>query len=334
MKQFTSASDLPEQWDENLSDNLYLRREFLVFLESVDSSEKSYYMFQTPDGKVLAKMMMHTRKGYNLTMFSGLKTSIKMQFVYFPLSVSRPAIVCCEAARDEVAAFLKSIKGYKMILNVTEDWQLVDFTRGLTCPRCVLSLRWNSFNNYLRELRSGYRRRYKKALEKSAGLNFYFLENNQSFDERLYDLYLEVYNRSKYKLEKLSIDFFRGERFKIFVLVNSNDPVGFVQLLDNGAELIFEFVGFSHCKNREYDIYIRLLLEIVRYGIENNYQTIDFGQTADDAKLKLGCYYEPLYALVHHSNPVINRLIRLASRHIQYKPLDERGFHVFREGGV
>jgi hypothetical protein len=330
MRKYTSAKDLPAQWDEGLGTNPYLSRSFLNFIESVDDSEKAYYIFEGSDGSIDTRFMTHKRRGYNLTMFSQLKTSIEMNFVYVPMSVSRAAIIPGETAKNEVSVFLKSINGYKIILNVQDNYRLRGFATGLTCPRCVLDLKWNSFDGYMDALRSGYRRRYKTALKKSSGLSLYFLENNSKFDERLYTLYLEVYDNSKYKIEKLSIDFFRGEMFKIFVLADKGEPVGFVQMLENGTELIFEFVGFCHEKNREYDIYIRLLLEIIRYGIENGFKTIDFGQTADDAKLKLGCHYEKLYALLNHSNPLINAFLRLAARYISYKPLDERKYHVFK----
>ena len=334
MRQFAYAGELPEEWDEGLGDNPYLSRSFLTFLEAVDDSPKQYCMFYGPDGRADTKFMLHRRGGYNLTMFSKWKTSITMNFVYLPLSVSRPAMICGDDSKAEVAAFLKGIKGYKMILNVPEAYLLGGFVRGLTCPRCVLDLRWDSLDGYLQALRSGYRRRYKKAFEKSSPLQFFWLQDNSQFDQRLYALYLEVFENAAYKLEKLSIDFFRGQQFKIFVLAEANVPVGFVQLLENGSELIFEFVGFKHDKNKEYDIYMRMLLEIIRYGIEQGFQTIDFGQTADDAKLKLGCRYERLYALLHHSNPVTNALLKLLSRHIQYRPLDETRFHIFREESV
>jgi hypothetical protein len=147
----------------------------------------------------------------------------------------------------------------------------------------------------------------------------------------MYSLYLEVFNNAPYKLGKVSIDFFRQDRFMNFALDDENGTQGFAQLLVNDKELIFEFVGFDRKNILKYDTYIRLLLEIVKYGIENGFKTIDFGQTADDAKLKLGCKYEMLYALLNHSNPIINFLCEKLSPHLQYKPFDEDTFHVFKK---
>jgi hypothetical protein len=85
--------------------------------------------------------------------------------------------------------------------------------------------------------------------------------------------------------------------------------------------------------NNRHDIYISLLLRIVEYGIANRFRTINFGQTADEAKLKLGCRYRPLFGLLHHSNPILNFLTRTFINAIGYKPLDQDRFHVFNNAG-
>ena len=92
-------------------------------------------------------------------------------------------------------------------------------------------------------------------------------------------------------------------------------------MVENGDELIFEFVGVDYKYNNDYDTYHRILLEIVRYGIENGFKTMDFGQTADESKLKLGCEYTMLYAYLHHSNKLINSLNKKLAKYIEYKPV-------------
>ena len=81
--------------------------------------------------------------------------------------------------------------------------------------------------------------------------------------------------------------------------------------------------------NDIYDTYHRILLEIVRYGIENNFRTIDFGQTADESKLKLGSEYTMLYAYLHHSNPLVNAINRKLAKYIEYKPITTE-YRVFK----
>ena len=100
--------------------------------------------------------------------------------------------------------------------------------------------------------------------------------------------------------------------------------MAFFQLLENGPELIFEFAGMDYALAPRYDAYVRVLLEIVRYGIENDFERIDFGQTAEDAKLKIGCVYEHLFVLAHHSNPFLNLLLKLCAPLLRYRPPSQR----------
>ena len=101
-------------------------------------------------------------------------------------------------------------------------------------------------------------------------------------------------------------------------------------MLPNGKELIFEFVGVDYKYNNQYDTYHRILLEIVKYGIENNFETIDFGQTADESKLKLGSKYTKLYAYLHDSNKLRNFINKKLARFIEYKPITT-DYQVFKE---
>ena len=215
-----------------------------------------------------------------------------------------------------------------MILNLG-DFNPEGYAKGLTCPKCILTNDFADFNDYFSRLRSAYRRRWRQALEKSKELTLEYLQDNSQFTQEMYNCYSQVYNKSRIRVEKLPIEFFRGGYFKIFVLKLKEKVVGFGQMLPNGDELIFEFVGVDYKYNSEFDTYHRVLLEITRYGIENGYKTIDFGQTADESKLKLGSKYTMLYAYLHDTNPINNFIYKRLARFIEYKPITT-DFKVFK----
>ena len=170
-------------------------------------------------------------------------------------------------------------------------------------------------------MRSDYRNRAKKVMAKSKPLKIAFIDNKTQFSDELYNQYLNVLNNSRMRIETLSKEYFEGDMFKVFVASLDDKPVGFIQLLENGDELIFEFVGVDYNYNEAFAVYHRMLYEIIRYGIDNGFKTVDFGQTADDIKLKLGCRYVYLYAALHHSNRFVNFLCRKLGPKIQYKPV-------------
>lgn len=328
VKKYKSIHDVPPEWDSLIGDNIYLSREFESFMESVDSCNQEYYMLYN-DGQLSNVFMSYDRKHYNLGMFTRFNLYGPMKLFYVPLSVTRPGIAG-DGDLGCVMDYISKIRGRKMVLNLEAPLPDCDFAIGLTCPKCILKLDFQSFDDYMSRLRSSYRYRYAKAFERSSDLTLSFLEDNKDFDEELYNCYLQVYGKSRIRVEKLPIDFFRGPFFKIFVLRDSSGKaMGFTQLLSNGDELIFEFVGVNYEYNSRYDTYHRMLLEIVRYGIENGYRTIDFGQTADESKLKLGAEYTMLYACLHSSLRLDNAICKKLAKHIEYRPLSEN-FRVFK----
>jgi hypothetical protein len=331
MREYASAADLPEGWDQGLHGNIYMRRWFLQFMEGAsDNTNQRYGALQEDDGQMPARLVLFDRPDYPITQFTSFALRARTTFVHVPLSVSKPGLALEEAGKERAFAFIRRIRGMKLVMNLPEELTSAGFAQVRTCPRCVLDLRWNSFEAYLRSLRSGYRSRYKKALQRSAQLKLYLLPNNLDFSNTLYALYEQVHDKARYKVEKLRAEFFQGNFFKIFLLeAPDGKPVAFFQLLANGTELIFEFAGVDYAVAPQYDAYIRLLLEIVKYGVENGFKRIDFGQTAEDAKLKLGCRYEDIFVLAHHSNPLLNLLLRLCAPLLQYRPISQNAFNVF-----
>ena len=328
-KQETQARCLPEDWDRLAGDNPYLKRDFLAFVEETEEDYRPvYHMIFSPEGRLDSYFVAFRRRGYNLGMFSPVNLPISVTLIYLPMCVTRSGVVLGEL-REAVFREIRAIKGFKMVLNLP-DGDVDGFAVGLTCPKCILTLRWDNFSDYLNSMRSSYRNHYKRILNKSAGLTIRYLEDGSAFDDRFYRLYRNVVDRSRVKIETLSKAYFQGSQFRLFAAEYRGEPVGFVQLLENGEELIFEFVGVDYSYNDHIPVYHRMLLEIVDYGLRKGFRTIDFGQTADDTKLKLGCGYTYLYAALHHSNPLVNGLCRRFAPFLEYKPLKTR-FRVFKE---
>jgi hypothetical protein len=330
--EFTTAADLPENWDKGLGSNIYLSRSFLSFMEGRSDAEDSrYYMFTDHSGVPGTRFMLFTRKKYVITQFTRFSLKAFSRFVYVPLSVARAGVHLDAGSNRRFFDFVRDLKGMRLVFNLPGEISSPGFAQVMTCPRCVLDVRWNNFDSYMADLRSNYRNRYKKALKRSAGLKIYKLEDNRHFGEDLYALYLQVLKRADYKIETLSLEFFRGDFFDIFVMENEyNKPVAFYQLLENGDELIFEFTGFDAELASRYDAYNRMLMEIIRHGIENGFKRIDFGQTAEEAKLRVGCRYEYIYVLASHSNPFLNLMLKIFAPLLNYKPLLENSFNVFK----
>ena len=116
IKQFDSIFKVPDVWDSVIGDNLYLSKDFLSFMETVDKCDQRYYML-FDDGVLDSVFMSYVRKKYNLAMFTKFNLYQKMTMIYVPLSVTRPGIAYGKHL-DKVMDFIKTLKGPKMILNI------------------------------------------------------------------------------------------------------------------------------------------------------------------------------------------------------------------------
>ena len=323
------ASQLPLSWDKLCQNNLYLQRSFLTYMEQTNNCGQQYYAFFYKNKLVggfvtfeyLSNLLMFTRQ---------FKLNFKIKYIYLPLSVCEPGIFLNQHSQNEITQTIKSINGLKVILSTKDNTLLPGLTFANYLPTSIMNIKWRTFNQYLNALRSNYRHRIQKALNKSKNLHIKQLTSNQDFDEQLYSLYCQVWEHAQYKLEKLNQQFFQLSNSKIFVFYNQKTPLAFVQLIENGQELIFEFGGFDYAKNHQYDLYYNMLLHIIKYAINHKFKKIDLGQTAEDTKLKLGSHLETRGMFLHHSNALINWLLKKCVRFIEYSA-PTHNFNVFRK---
>jgi hypothetical protein len=320
IEEFAKASALPPEWDERCGDNYALKRDFLALLEKANPCNQRYYIFRNRHDAVDSILMTFRVHRCNITMFTPLDFRVTVTFIHLPLSITRPGFLLGPDTKQEVDAFLRTIKGYVIVLNARPGIAFPGFAEAMMCPQVELPLSWESFEAYRASMRSNYRYRINKALQRGKNLSFRFLRDNSEFDERLYGFYEAVHDKSRIGVEKLGMEFFRGAPGSTIIVCElGGTTAGFVQMISNGKELIFAFVGLDYGRNTDHDIYLNLLLYMVRYGIEQGYSVLELGQTAEDAKLRLGGEMSPLHALLHHSNPLFNWIMRRIRKVISYR---------------
>ncbi|MCQ1530360.1 GNAT family N-acetyltransferase [Lutispora saccharofermentans] len=244
--------------------------------------------------------------------------------------IGLPISLCCKGYWGEVSSVERAIeemKGLKVVLNADPGFKRL--VAGRTLSTFVFNNRFSSFEDYLKALRSSYRRRIMKALKKGEGLIVKSLDRKR-FSREHYDLYLSIMDRTQNPLEILPMQFFTDYEADFFEFIDSGSGqlLGFIQLKELGGELCFLFGGFRKEYNEPYDLYYNMLLKILKAGIERGYKTINFGQTAEESKLKIGCREVYKYLYLHHSNPIINKLLQRLVPMFSYKPYKIR-HHVF-----
>ena len=321
----STSMELPEDWDGIAGDNIFLRRSFLSHLERVNPCGQRYgYLMEGGSIKVICV-------DYDLKLdiftYSFLSLKLPVRIMGIPCSVSKPGFAVLPGFEASLAERFQTLKGAKLILNSNTK---LPGAEGVTLPTCKLPLSWGSMEDFLGSMRSPYRYRLKKALKKWAGVEVEYLDPAE-FDQDLYRMYEQVYEKSEAKLEKLSPEFFSRLPLpaKLIQASAQGRALGFAAVVENGPELIFLFTGFDYSLQARYDTYLNLLLEIVKYGLERGFSRIELGQTAEETKLKLGAALHPKSMYLFHSNPLINKLAGRLAGVLSYRP-PNFDFHVFK----
>ena len=247
----------------------------------------------------------------------------KVQIIGLPISLSQRGYF---GNLNKTIEIIKKRKGLKIILNA--DREIIKGARTLST--FVFENDFETFDDYLNKLRSSYRRRINKALRYRNSLNIGKIQND-NFSNAHYKLYLSIMTRTDNPLETLPIDFFRSYDSEIYEFTDrDNNVIGFIQLKDFNDKLCFLFGGFNKEDVEKYDIYYNMLLKIIEIAIEKKVKTIEFGQTAEESKLKIGCKEVSKYLYVHHSNYILNYIIQSLLPTMSYKPY-KTIHHVFKE---
>lgn len=185
-------------------------------------------------------------------------------------------------------------------------------------PKAELKVRWKSFNDYLNAMRSNYRCKIIRNMEKcsKANISVQPLKDISSSARDLKRLYDNVSRQAKeIKREQLSETFFRdidryfGEKAVMLAAKKDDKLIGFMLTFINDKEFIPGLLGLDYDYNREYYIYFNLFYKTIELSIERGADKIDMGITTLEPKKDMGSEVVTLNMYMKHFNPILNRII-------------------------
>ncbi len=185
-------------------------------------------------------------------------------------------------------------------------------------PKAEIKIKWKSFDDYLNSMRSNYRCKIVKGMDKCAKANISIrtLKNFSGNSRELKRLYDNVSRQAKeIKREQVSEIFFQtldkylGEKSVILSATKDDRLIGFMLVLFNNKELISALIGLDYDYNREYCIYFNLFYKTIELAIETGMDKIDMGITSLDPKKDMGSDIVVLNMYMKHSNPFLNKII-------------------------
>lgn len=312
----------PPHWDKQIGGNPFLHS---AVLNAARHSDTPFY-YVTHRSYICCEY----KSKLNLFTFGKLRLEIPMTVVGLPASFDMPGY--SGNLRELIADYQKRA-GLFLLLNLLPGEPLPKgVASGETLGACIFQNPFASFEEYLDCLRSGYRRRVKTALEKGGKLQLKRI-TPQEFSDATHRLYLNVLNRSQYPLETLKKEFFQEIGCEIYAFYHRDVQMAFFCLSQHGEGLHFLFGGMDYAQRDRFDLYCNMLLAIIRIGIEKGCSSIDFGQTAEDLKCKLGCKIEKRYMAAFSRYRSVNLLLLLLSPLLQYRCRDY-SYRVFKNPAV
>lgn len=188
-----------------------------------------------------------------------------------------------------------------------------------TQPNMIFELqnRWKTNSDYIEALTKKYRDQYKRAHNKFKGIETreLSLEEIISQENRIYELYFHVAKNAPFNtffLAKNHFSSFKRQCGPKFILVGyyiENELVGFHTLLLNGSVLETYFLGYDEHIQKEKMLYLNMLYNMTKFGIENQFKKIIFGRTALEIKSSIGATPIVMSGFIYHTNSWINKIL-------------------------
>ena len=307
------------QWD-TITTDYYQTSEFLSHLESYNKCDQRYY--QLFDHQILKAAAVVYNLAVNMFTFSGQSFKVKMSVIGIPASVDSSGVFGeKEYLSHLIFNILEQEKGIILALNYAEKIEIPNIVQMETLPSLILNHTYSSFVEYLNQMRHHYRRKVLKATQHFDHVLTH-ISNCTNFTEEHYQLYLNIIERTKTKLETLSISFFQNLPAN-FQLTDYRDCDGKMlswHITCQYKEVYyFLFGGINYLLRDTYSSYFNNLIGIVKEGIESGSKTINLGQTAEVPKSIIGAKKVKKMMFVYHKNYVIRYLFKIFKGYLTYK---------------
>ena len=218
-----------------------------------------------------------------------------------------------------VNAELSKRAGVVAYKDLGPDLPLQGFGREPNLPVAVLDVQPDFFATRSAATRRNFRRKLRAAsairIEEPAGYP-------RQHAARIYELYLNAYNRADMQFEKLTPLFFENMAgIGKYVLYWEGDClIGFSLLICRGDTMVAKYMGMDYERGYCYGLYFRMLLNHIEICIRDGHTRYQTGATAYSFKERLGSRMLPTWIYFTHPNPLIRRLLAALMHLVAYKP--------------
>jgi hypothetical protein len=193
------------------------------------------------------------------------------------------------------------------------------FARVPSMPNVVLDVAHASFDEFMKNvLRANARRHLKKnlAVTKDAKITMEVVSDPGTVVDEIHRLYLQVYERSELRFEKLTPDFFRkvaaqmGDKARFFTWRRDGELIACSLSMVEGRTLYLEYLGLDYNLALDLHLYHYTFRDQYNWAARNGMTKICSTALGYDPKLHLRFRLDPLDLYVQHVQPVMNLVLQ------------------------
>ena len=187
-------------------------------------------------------------------------------------------------------------------------------------PNMIMQIRsnWTVFDDYVASFNKKYRARYRRARKKLGNISCKELNYDEikANSEHLHELYLIVSDNAKFNTFLLPNNHFVSlkrnlkEKFKIFGYYHNDQLIGFFSLILNHDVLETYFLGYDEEHQYNNQLYLNMLYDMAKFGIDNKFKSIVYARTAMEIKSSIGAEKIDMIMYMKHSNRIANALLK------------------------
>jgi len=195
-----------------------------------------------------------------------------------------------------------------------------NFSRIPSMPMTRLSIDYANFEEYVDQaLSSRTRKDLRKKLrvaERAPGLTMSVVDDVTPIINEVYPLYLQVYERSDLRFEKLTEEYFcelgrrMRDKVRFFIWRQNGRIVAFAYCMTHDDSIYAEYIGLDYGVALELHLYHYMFRDVVSWAIAHGYKWFRSSGLNYDPKLHLRQELDPIDLYVRHISPVANAVIK------------------------
>ncbi len=213
-------------------------------------------------------------------------------------------------------------------LGAFPEFQKAGYLQFQVQPDMILDIdpEWKTFDGYLSAMSSKYRVRMRKAVKDMNGIEIRRMTVNEiaAHMPEMERLYQEVVDTSDFKLATFRLQHVQylmhqmPESFWIDGFWLEGKLLSFISFYQHNGQIVAGMMGMDREAQKQYDLYLNVLLLVARRGIEHGARQSVFGRTAMEIKSSVGAKPHDMYLYTRHvsgwKSRIIAPMVKILSR--------------------